>query len=37
MRSTHELIIAKVVFRTGIIDKKSNYELKSFRNAQGRG
>lgn len=37
MRSTHELIIAKVVFRTGIIDKKSNYELKSSRNAQGRG
>lgn len=37
MRSTHELIIAKAVFRTGIIDKKSNYELKSSRNAQGRG
>lgn len=37
MRGTHELIIAKVIFRRGIIDKKSNYELKSSRKAQGRG
>ena len=37
MRGTHEPIIVKVMFRTGIRDKKSNYELKSSRKAKERG
>ena len=37
MRGTHEPIIVKVMFRTGLRDKKSNYELKYSRKAQERG